>query len=216
MISTRQLDALPGIVELRRALQAMAMLDAILCPEWELRMYSFNAHWDEGEQMASMRNGAGDDFYAHFSAAGCWLKGFSHECAMSPYRQDPLRVWPGVLDSVPKEFAACVSEPAFTLDDTTFCIWRRVSDAAWQTGEIEFPRYEDPDGSEELLSNLDGLPSTYQAYAAEYFERDVDLDAVTQVYSHQPLTAKLLAALNPELALSDLEEDLAEIGYPSA
>lgn len=71
MISTLNSDGLPGIDELRRLLQSMAMLDAILSPEWEYRYYSFNANWSTGEQMGSMRNGCGDHFFAHFTPAGC-------------------------------------------------------------------------------------------------------------------------------------------------
>src|SRR5438105_3956555 len=88
MISTRDLSLLPDVDGLRRTLQSMAMLDAILCPEWEFRYYSFNAAWDAGEQMGSMRNGSGDNFFAHFSPAGCWLKGFAHDYPLSPYRHD--------------------------------------------------------------------------------------------------------------------------------
>jgi len=103
------------------------MLDAILCPEWQFRYYSFNAGWAPGEQMGSMRNGSGDELFAHFGAAGCWLKGFAHENPLSPYRENPKRVWPGVLDNVPGEFAGCLREPAFSVEDVTFCIWRRYS-----------------------------------------------------------------------------------------
>jgi hypothetical protein len=51
----------------------MAMLDAILCPEWRFRWYSFNARWAEGERMGSMRNGHGDSFFAPFDGHGCFL-----------------------------------------------------------------------------------------------------------------------------------------------
>lgn len=34
-----------------------------------------------------MRNGCGDHFFAHFTPAGCWLKGFAHESRMSPFSQ---------------------------------------------------------------------------------------------------------------------------------
>jgi hypothetical protein len=37
VISTRDLSQLPEVDGLGRALQAMAMLDAILCPEWQYR-----------------------------------------------------------------------------------------------------------------------------------------------------------------------------------
>ena len=44
-ISTRNLEGLPDVTRLKRLLQSLAMLDAILMPEWEYRYYSFNAHW---------------------------------------------------------------------------------------------------------------------------------------------------------------------------
>lgn len=218
MISTRDLSLLPDIDGLRRTLQAMAMLDAILCPEWESRYYSFNSAWAKGEMMGSMRNGSGDDFFAHFSSAGCWLKGFAHEYPLSPYRDDgSKRVWPGILDAVPDEFAGCLREPAFTVDDVTFCIWRRYTDRTWQVGPVQFPAdHPDADGSEDLLSPLDGLPETYRAWAEDYYEQDVDSSAVEHIYMHKPLNPDLIAQLNPELSLKDLAADASEIGYPGA
>jgi hypothetical protein len=214
MISTRNLDALPDITGLTRTLQGMAMLDAILSPEWQYRYYSFNTRWAPGERMGSMRNGHGDDFFAHLSGSGCWLKGFAHEYPMNPHRHSPKRVWPGVLDSVPKDFANCLTEPAFSLDETTFCIWRRSSDDRWQRGPVQFPEGPDPDGSAFLLSDLDGRPATYQNFAQDYYERDVDIGAVEHIYAHRVLTDQLVARLNPDLTLADIAADIEEIGYP--
>jgi hypothetical protein len=205
-ISTRDFHLLPDVDGLRRLLQALAMLDAILSPKWQCRYYSFDSRWSEGEQMSSMRDGCGDGFFALFNAAGCFLKGFAHEA--------PMRDWPGVLDLVPAEFAGCLEESAFSMEDTTFCIWRRYSDESWQRGAIEFPAGGDPDGSASLLSPLDGRPENYQAWAEDYYERPVPLEAVRQVYANMPLTEKLVQELNPELTLEDLAADLEEIGYP--
>jgi hypothetical protein len=212
--STRDLSQLPDVQGLRLLLQAMATLDAILCPEWQYRYYSFNRKWADGEEMGSMRNGSGDDFFAHFSSAGCWLKGFAHESVMSPYALEPKGVWPGILDTVPVEFAACLREPAFSIGNVTFCIWRRNADANWSRGPVTFPpNVEDPDGSEFLLSDLDGRPETYQRYASEYFEKEVDIASVVHVYRHRPLTQEIVTSLNPELSLAELAGDLDEIGY---
>jgi hypothetical protein len=213
---TRDLSALPHVDRLRATFQAMAMLDAILCPDWQYRYYSFNSGWSTGEQMGSMRDGSGDEFFALFNPSGCWIKGFAHEAPMSPYRDDSSkRVWPGVLDDVPTEFAACLSEPAFAVGDTTFCIWRRYGDTSWNRGQIEFPDgHRDPDGSEDLMSPLDGQLETYRAWAEEYYEREVDPMAVAHVYGHRPLTSELVLALNPEASISDLLADVLEIGYP--
>jgi hypothetical protein len=84
MISTRDLSGLPDIDALKRLMQSMAMLDAIMCPEWQYRLYSFNSKWAKGEQMGSMRDGQGDDLFALFTKDGCFLKGFAHEAPMTP------------------------------------------------------------------------------------------------------------------------------------
>lgn len=214
MISTRALGSLPDVDGLRRLLQSLAMLDAILSPAWDSRYHSFNAKWSSGEQMGSMRNGQGDDFFALFSAAGCFLKGFAHEAPMSPYRRRPKQVWPGVLDAVPEEFVACLAEPAFSIEDTTFCIWRRYGDRAWQVGPVEFPAGADPDGSERLLSPLDGDPETYQTWAEYYYGRPVEPAAVQHVYAHKRLTEAVVRQLNPKTSLERVTADRKEIGYP--
>ena len=75
MISTRDLSRMPDVDRLRLTLQSMAMLDAILSPEWQFRYYAFNTAWSTGEQMGSMRNGSGDHFFAHFGSAGYGSRG---------------------------------------------------------------------------------------------------------------------------------------------
>jgi len=193
----------------------MAMLDAVLCPEWQFRYYSFSSVWAAGEEMGSMRNGSGDHFFAHFSSAGCWLKGFAHEYPLSLYRDDGSKqVWTGVFDAVPTEFAACLREPAFSVQDVTFCIWQQPNDHAWQVGPVQFPPdHPDPDGSEYLLSILDGRPETYQAWAVEYFSRDVPLAAVQHIYRGAPISAEIVEQLNPDLSIAELAADIKEIGY---
>lgn len=214
MISTRNLSELPDVDGLRRLMQSMAVLDAILCPEWQFRYYSFNAAWAPGEQMGSMRDGSGDGFFAHFGPAGCWLKGFAHESSMSPYRENPPRPWPGVLETVPAEFTACLREPAFDVGNVTFCIWRRYTDSGWRTGPVEFPPDEpDADGSSELLKDLDGRPESYRSWAADYYDRVVDLGAVEHIYAHRPLTTAVVARLNPRVSQDELAADVATIGY---
>ena len=214
MISTHNLSQLPDIADLKALSQSLAMLDAILCPEWEYRYYSFNAHWSEGKMMASMRNGSGDEYFILFSPAGAIIKGFAHEAPMTPYTFDPPHVWPGVLDAVPSVFAAFLVEPALIIEDTTFCVWRTYQDSIWQRGAIEFPNDPDPDGSQQLLAILDGESQTYQAYTETNYERSISIDAVIQVYNHQPLTNALVQALNPDRSLADIAADQQEIGYP--
>jgi hypothetical protein len=215
-ISTRELSKLPDIAALEKICQSLAMLDAILCPEWESRYFSFNTNWDAalGDRMASMRNGSGDEYFILFCSIGAIMKGFDHESTMSSWSSEAGKVWPGVLDSVPPEFTSFLNEPAFNLADTTFCIWRTSSDSEWHRGNIRFPEGPDPDGSEGLLWALDGNPQTYRDFALDYFESDVDLDAIRDIFRHVPLDADLVARLNPERVYSELVTEAAEIGYP--
>jgi hypothetical protein len=213
MISTRDLSQLPDIDRLKALMQSLAMLDAILSPDWEYRYHSFNAHWDAGKILASMRDGSGDELFALFTTAGAVLKGFAHESPMNPYSKNPPTVWPGVLDRVPAAFANFRDEPAFSLSDTTFCVWRTYDDTAWQRGDIEFPEGKDPDGSINLLAMLDGNPRTYQAWAEYYYERPVSLSAVIRIYDHHLLTEELIAELNPNVSVQELAQDIQDIAY---
>jgi hypothetical protein len=217
MISTRNLGLLPDVDRLKALLQSMALLDAIFQPEWYLRVYSFKCAWGPGQQLGSMQNGQGDDFFALFNAAGCWLKGFAHEAPMTPYHMKPKRVWAGVLDAVPAEFAHCLQQPAFSPKDATVCIWRRYGDPEWQHGPIEFPAdHSDPDGSELLLSPLDGRPETYLEHASRYFSRtELAIEPIRHVYEHRLLTQEVIRELNPDRSLEELEAEIKEIGYPA-
>jgi hypothetical protein len=216
MISTRDLSQLPDIPRLKALMQSLAMLDAILMPEWEYRYFSFNSNWAAGEQMGSLRSGSGDEWFCLFTAAGAILKGFDHESGMSPWTRDDQRVWKGVLDEVPEVFASFLTEPAFSMADTTFCLWRTNQDAGWRTGNIAFPADPsgDPDGSEGLLALLDKKPTTYRQWAESYYEKPVNPGAVEAVYAHQPLSARLVKELNSEIDLEAIRADAAQIGYP--
>lgn len=214
-ISSQNLDALPDVAHLKALLQTLATLDAILSPEWEYRYHSFNSQWSRSEAMGSIRNGYGDELFALFNPAGCFIKGFAHESPMTPYRTQPPEIWPGLLDSVPDDFSSCINEPAFSMNDVTFCIWRHYSDSSWSHGNIAFPAGDDPDGSADLLANLDGAPTTYCQFAEEYYEATSPMDSVRHVYNHLPLTETVVASLNADARLKDLAADLIEIGYPA-
>ena len=210
MISTRDLSAMPDIRAFRRLTRSLAILDAMLSPEWEGRYYSFDSHWGPGELMASMRNGQGDDWFALIAPRSVVIIGLDHEAPM--YRPDDP--WPGLFDDVPPDLAGAITEPAFDARNSTFCLWRRANGLEWERGPIRFPPGEDPDGSASLLRHLDGRPESYREFAAEYYERDIPLSAVSAVYQHMPLTEELVSHLNPDVSFGDLDADVAEIGYP--
>ncbi|MEU6840586.1 hypothetical protein ABZ930_01770 [Streptomyces sp. NPDC046716] len=210
---------LPEISVLREHCRSLAVLEAILSPEWEDRYHSFDDRWSGTEAMASMRDGSGDEFSIVFSPAGAYVRGFAHESPMSPYAQDGP--WPGVLDDVPDVFRSCVEEPAFCDEDempaVTACVWRETKDAVWKTGRIEYPdgQSDDPDGAGSLFELLvDRSPEAFQRWAEDYYEVPVALTAVSHIFASRPLSDSVVTALNPEITLADLAEELTEIGYP--
>jgi hypothetical protein len=213
MVSTRNLSAIPSISELRSLTQSLAMLDAIIQRAWQGRYFSFNSKWDKDEQMASMRNGEGDSWFCVFGQKGAFLKGFGHDTTMARNLEGNC-VWPGVLGDIPQEFAAYATEPAFLMNDTTFCIWRTLTDRRWHTGTITYPEGNDPDGSARLLAIFDALPRTYQAWAEGYYRRSVSLSLVESIYIHRPLTESIVQGLNPSASLDQLWDDATEIDYP--
>ncbi|WP_037853541.1 hypothetical protein [Streptomyces sp. NRRL S-340] len=211
-------EALPDIPALRDRCRAMAMLETVLNPDGA-RCYSFSRAWSEAEEIASMRNGSGDEFDVVFSPAGAYVRGFDHESAMSPYADGAP--WPGVVDSVPEVFRSCVEEPAFTDDGmpmVTACMWREAGSERWEAGEIDFPEDDaDPDGSGWLFQLLvDPSPEAFQEFAEDYYEIPVDIDAVRHVYALRPLTQDVVTALNDTVSLADLADAAAAIGYAIA
>lgn len=210
---------LPDPTVLREHCRSLAVLEAVLSPEWADRHHSFDDRWSAKEAMASMRNGAGDEYSIVFSAAGAYICGFDHESPMSPYAADGP--WPGVLDEVPEVFRPYVEEPAFCDEQgmpvVTACLWRRTEDDSWRTGTIEFPEEppDDPDGSAYLFQMLvDRSPEAFRRWAEDYYGVPVDPEAVRHVFASRPLTEAVVRALNPEIGLADLAEDLAGIGRP--
>jgi hypothetical protein len=205
---------LPPPDALKRIMQSLAMLDAIVEEEWQYRYFSFDARWSSDTQMGSMRNGQGDDLFAVFDRAGCFIRGFDHESPMSPWASNPRKIWPGVLEHVPQQFSSSLTEPAFHMDDTTFCIWFPAGAQAWCQGEIAYPAGSDPDGSSWMLSYYQGGPQTYHDFAEYYYELDIPLEAIARVYRHEPLSPALIEALGSQRRYDQLLVEAAEIGYP--
>lgn len=208
---------LPEIEQVRRSSRALAMLDAVLSPAPEGRCFSFDGWWSETEEAALMDNGSGDQYSIVFSPEGAFARGFDHESPMSPYVSgDRGTTWPGLFDGVPDVFASAVEEPAFKDENgvakATVCFWRRTGDDGWQCGPVDGVEKDGADGLFGLL--VDGRPEAYLTFAEDHHEVALELDAVHHVYALMPLTEEIVTALNPEVLLKNLKDDIVEIGYP--
>jgi len=203
--------------ELEAKCLSTAVLEAILCPEWEIRYYSFDAKWSEGERLASMRNGQGDHYIIVFSEHGVYLQGFAHESPMSPWREDPPVLWLGLHEGLPEQLQQYRDEIAFRQDEVTFCLWWDNSRPGWQCGVKAWPEHGG-DGSENLLVMQGEGPEYYKTWAEEYHfecERELPLGLVKAVYAQRELSAEEIRALNPEADIDEVRAELAEMGYPT-
>ena len=218
MPSEALLRALPALERTRALTRSLAVLDAILSPEWEYRYYSFDPSWGDDQAMASMRNGSGDDWFCWIGPPGAAILGFDHESPMSPYAVEPRRLWPGLTEGIPQAFVEPVlREPAFSPAETTFLIWREREDSAWRSGPVEPPGGRDPDGAEWMLALVHrDDPRGYVEYAADYYEVELGLGPVAAVWRSEPLTPEVVEALNPGVTLADVRDDVAATGYPIA
>ncbi|WP_406366385.1 hypothetical protein [Streptomyces sp. NBC_00645] len=213
-------DALPDIGSLRDLCRSMAMAEAILNPGGECS-YSYSARWSETEEAASMRNGSGDEYDIVFAPTGAYIRGFDHESPLSPYHHEDVPApWPGVLDSVPEAFRAYVDEPAFTDEAgcpvVTVCLWRTADAPSWEAGRITFPEgHPDPDGSAWLFPLLvDPTPEAFQAFAEDYYETSVNIEAVRDLYELRALGRSHITALNPSAGVETVIAEARSIGYP--
>ncbi|GAA3961769.1 hypothetical protein GCM10023085_50250 [Actinomadura viridis] len=210
-------ERLPSIATVRALSRSFAVLDAILSPDGYAK-YTFHSGWADGVELASMDNGSGDEYSIVFTAAGAFIRGFDHESPMSPYANEDYTLWPGLVESVPDEFAGVLTEPAFChvgmtepFLAATVCLWRLNEDPVWRTGDIEF----DDDGAGWMFDLLvEGSPEAYCDYVKDYFEVQLAVADVTAVFEHRPLDEELVRRVNPSTDLGALAGTLDIIGYP--
>jgi hypothetical protein len=187
------------------------MLEAIICPNWVDRYYSFNSAWDLGEEMASMRNGEGDEWFLHFGSFGAGIKGLAHE---SPLAGD-FELIEEAKSTLPKDFKPFLDEPAFSWDRMSFCYWSSPDQNSWN--RIIHPNENRAllnDGSADFLKLLHQPAQAYVDFAAWYYEVSLPLTSVEAIFRCDLLTDKLVKSINSELSLADLTADVSEIGYP--
>ena|ERR1700733_2605227 len=186
---------LPPPRELERICKGIAALDAMVSEDWQYRAYSFTATWG-ADRMASMRNGAGDDWFIVFARAGVFVKSFWHEYE----HEDVAAIYKGI----PVGLAPLVREPSFLMEDVTFGGFH--DGTKWTLRGNAKPLVEE-------FAVLSGDAAAYQSYIAAVFDVKLPLDAIAHVLAGKPLDAKLVARITKDRTLAELRAELAEISY---
>ena len=216
MISTRDLSQLPDIDALRRLMQSLAVLDAILSPEWDVPVLLVQREVVEGRaDGVDAERGRGRPVRPLHEGRVFHQGVRSRGGDVTPYRERPKRVWPGVLDSVPKAFAKSLSQPAFSMDDTTFCVWRLKGDRRGRAVTSEFPKGERPGRlARRCSATTTANRTTYRKHAEDYFEAEVPLKLIRACTLARTTHRGLVQAIKPEMTLADLKADLKEDRLP--
>lgn len=197
------IDELPIVDEVIKVSQSLAILDAILMPEWEFRYFSFNKSWDSNQYMASLRDGEGSHYYILFEISdeliGCTGKVY---CKDSKISNDNHFSKIKELN----DFEYFLGEVAFENDKSSLYFYFNHSDNKW-----------------EIATQIQGIPflrvfkdkeEAYLPWAEQYYERNIHQNTVKQIFDFKPLNEIMLSELNPDLTFQDILEDIEEIGYP--
>lgn len=237
-ISTEYLNFLPNPKELQQICRSISAIEAIICPEWQYRYFSYQKDWSETEEVCEMRNGQGDQMLILFSPHGVCINGFAKHSEMNGWKNIRVEekkaftsmlfkskkeaktiltqeISEGVLDSLPEVFNGFIFGEPIKSIGTTFCVWTTPTDANWKTGKVKLPKDNYRDGSQDLLKLLDGNSSTYIKWAQEYYECDeLNSDLIERIYAGQSISKEMVLQINPNLEDFDkLKVDLNEIKF---
>ena len=168
---------------MREALKNLATLESIVCPEWEYRYFSYNADWSEHEEMASMRDGCGSEWFVWFKSGVTAYKCYSSEDGAMDNLEEATNNFPAKFD----EF---LNEAAFSMQRAT-CIWYME--------EIQWVKF----GKEAihiigLQDVLSWEAKDYCSWAAAYYEREIAEKPAAEILAGR-LNESVALQLNPEL-----------------
>ena len=187
------------IENLRKKIKILALLDAIIEQEWQDRFFSYNSNWSSSEEMGSLRDGCGGEWFLWISGDLAGYKCLSPDDGLMTDVQE-------VKDKAHISYNSFITEPAFSMDQST-CIWY-LDDSKWV-------KYGKP---VKYLIDLETIsswtPSDYQAWASEYYESDFDLVAIKKIFNGE-FSEEIAKVLNPEIEMSELLAELPEIGINS-
>lgn len=202
----KNIKDLPKIEELINISQSIAMIEAILMPEWEFRYFSFNKNWDSNQYMASLRDGEGSHYYILFNI-NSEIDEIDIDCLGKIYDKDS-----SVNDNIQNliksidDFKLFLDEVAFENDDATLYFYFNHNKGIWEAVPYE--------KNIPFLGVFKYKEEAYISWAEQYYEISIDRNTIKEFFEFKPLTQKMVSKLNPKLTIEDVLEDIYEIGYP--
>ena len=182
--------------KLKQTLKSLALLNAIIEPEWEYRYYSYNSIWGENEEMASLRDGCGGEWFIWFSDD---LIGFKCTSPADGLASD----FSNLTNQLPSSYTPFVNEPAFSMD-TGSAIWYFESDI-WKKYGNNIADLPTPESLIKISAK------EFCVFAEEMYEVDIDEQIVSKILEGQ-FELEMASTLNSDVDISELKKELLEIG----
>lgn len=183
-------------LEFKNKLKYLSLLNAIIEPEWEYRYYSHNSNWAENEEMSSLRDSCGGEWFI-------WHSGdlIAYKCT-SP-EDGVYEEFQQLIDKVPDEYSSFKNESAFSMSHGS-SIWYLKSDNWVQLGHAinDLPN---PDTISKMTA------SDFCGFAEEMYEKELD-ESITHNILNGDFSLEMAVKLNPDIDLASLKEDMIEIG----
>jgi len=183
-------------LELKNKLKRLALLDAIIEPEWEYRYYSYNANWSDTQEMASLRDSCGGEWFFLFDGDNVSFKCTSPVDGLADNFDDLKKL-------VPERFTPLLAEEAFSMDQGS-CIWF-IDNGTWIKLGKEIDDLPNPITIQEMTA------SDYCQFVEDIFEQEIDQKIVQSIFDGL-FTLELANQINPYIDLGTLKQDISEIG----
>ncbi len=184
---------------MKENLKSISVLETIISPEWEYRYFSYNSKWGENEEMASMRDGCGTEWFL-------WLKNNLAALKVINPEYGVLNDIESIKNIFPKEYIPFISEPAFSIDEST---------SLWYFDKNKWVKFDvNNEETEKLVHVFSWGASDYKKWAEDYYEKQLPLNAIESIFAGN-LTKHEISLLNEDVTYKDIEGDINEIGYYS-
>ena len=187
------------IEEFKNKLKNLALLDAILEQDWELRYYSYNSGWSSTKEMSSLRDSCGGEWFFLISDDDIAFKCTSPEDGLA---ED----FESIKSKVPDKFKVFLDEPAFSMNEGS-CIWY-LENNNWVALGVNINDLPNPTKIQQMSA------TDYCVYASDILEQDIDNNLVQSILDGR-FTFDLAIKLNPDVDIDELKKDIQEIGISS-
>ena len=185
------------IENIKNTLKSIAILDAIISPEWESRYFSYNSKWSDSEEMASMRDGSGNEWFLWLHDNVMAWKFLDHELGIEKNIES-------IISQFPAQFDSFINEKAFSIKESS-CLWYFM-DNRWHEFGLENKSIH------EAIKTFTWAPKDYKKWADSYYENEFNIDAISSIFNNQ-MNGKIIAQLNEKMSFEELQNDIEEIDF---